>query len=100
MNGSDTRLERTLSGLLRTGVAASSVSLAAGLVLALFAFPEAGRWLLNAGVILLLATPVLRVAISAVTYALHRDWLFASLVSVVLLELLAGLVAAFQAYRP
>ena len=50
--------------------------------------------LLNAGIIVLLATPVSRVVVSTVEYAVARDWAFATLTFVVLLELIASAVAA------
>jgi uncharacterized membrane protein len=50
--------------------------------------------LLNAGIIILLATPVARVVVSIVQYVAERDWMFATLTTVVFLELLASAVAA------
>ena len=94
--GADSQLEHTIGRVLRLGVVVSSVCLAIGLSMTLVAASSAGRLLLDAGVILLLATPALRVGLSAATYAIQRDWLFAALVLVVLLELLAGLFTALQ----
>jgi uncharacterized membrane protein len=50
--------------------------------------------LLNAGIIVLLATPVSRVVVSTVEYVVERDWPFATLTFIVLLELVASAVAA------
>ncbi len=47
-----------------------------------------GQSLILAGLILLIATPVLRVAISVVTFAVEKDWIFVGITSVVLLFLL------------
>ena len=43
---------------------------------------------------MLLATPVARVVVSTVQYVGERDWPFATLTFVVLLELIASAVAA------
>ena len=91
---SNGRLERTISVVLRVGVATSSLCLAAGLALSL----DGGAWLegvlLNVGIVLLLATPVARVLVSIVEYAHERDWAFVALTAVVLAELAASVVAA------
>ena len=89
------RLERQVGIVLRAGVIASSLCLTVGLLL----FQAAGGGglssvLLNAGIIILLATPVARVIVSTVQYVHERDWTFATLTFVVLLELIASAVAA------
>ena len=93
----DSRLEAVLGRILRLGVTSSSIALAVGLVFTLTGLPAPGQILLEGGVLVLLATPAARVALSAVAYAVQRDWLFAGLVGLVFLELLAGLAAAFRA---
>ena len=87
------RLERTIGVVLRAGVIASSLALAIGLVLQFVNAPGAEP-LLHAGILTLLATPVARVVVSIVGYVRERDWAFATLTAVVLLELLASAVAA------
>jgi uncharacterized membrane protein len=87
------RLENTIGLVLRAGVAASSIALAAGLALELMDVPGA-PWMLNAGIVMLLATPVARVIVSIVEYIRERDWTFATLTAIVLAELLASAVAA------
>jgi uncharacterized membrane protein len=87
------RLENTIGLVLRAGVVASSIALAAGLALELMDVPGA-PWLLNAGIVMLLATPVARVIVSIVEYIRERDWTFATLTAIVLAELLASAVAA------
>ena len=90
-----TRLERVIGLVLRAGVAASSVCLAAGLVLTLAdGSPAVARLLLHTGIIVLLATPVARVLVSIVEYAQQRDWKFTLFTVIVLVELLASAVAA------
>lgn len=96
----DAQIEVRLGLVLRAGVVVSTACLAAGLLLGL-ARPEA--WLvhalLNSGLVLLLATPVARVAVSVVEYGRARDWTFALLTGLVLVELLAGVVAALLFHR-
>jgi uncharacterized membrane protein len=88
------RLERVVGRSLRIGVTASSVALAAGLLLAVFGDDVVAAVLLNAGIVFLLATPVARVLISIVEYTRDRDWTFVALTVVVLIELMASAVAA------
>ena len=89
------RLEHRLGRLLVTGVIASAVLLAAGLALWL-ANPEApvARWLLNGGLVVLMATPILRVFLSVVEYVRVRDWFFVAITVVVLIELTVTVVVA------
>jgi uncharacterized membrane protein len=88
------RLERVIGRVLRGGVVVSSVCLTVGLVLSLTGVEPAATLLLNAGIIVLLATPVSRVVVSTVEYAVERDWPFAALTFIVLMELVASAVAA------
>jgi uncharacterized membrane protein len=88
------RLERVIGLVLRGGVVVSSVCLMAGLVLSLTGVEPAATVLLNAGIIVLLATPVSRVVVSTVEYVVERDWPFATLTFIVLLELVASAIAA------
>ena len=96
----DLRLERTIGIVLRIGVTASSLCLAAGLVLSVTKGTSVlASVLLNTGVIVLLITPVARVIVSIGEYAIERDWLFLTLTLIVLLELLASVVAAMYGRR-
>jgi uncharacterized membrane protein len=88
-----TRLERTIGIVLRVGVTASSIALAAGLIFSLLDAPGS-QWLLHIGILTLLATPVARVVVSIAEYAAERDWTFVALTAIVLVELLASAVAA------
>jgi uncharacterized membrane protein len=94
----DAALERLIGRLLRAGVLMSSACLAGGL-LALTISPAAGVWLLQAGLIILIATPTVNVVLSVVEYAWARDWLFAAISTLVLVELLAGAWGALLFYR-
>lgn len=87
--------ERVIGLVLSAGVAASAACLASGLLLSLASSGgAAAAFLLNAGIVILLATPVARVMVSAVQYVSERDWTFATLTFLVLLELVASAVAA------
>jgi uncharacterized membrane protein len=98
MKAIDSQLEILIGRVLRTGVATSTVCLAAGLLVALV-WPGSSLWLLHVGILLLIATPAARVAMSIVEYALARDRLFLILTSIVLLELIVGAVAALVFHR-
>jgi uncharacterized membrane protein len=88
-------LERIVGTVLRVGVTASSVCLAVGLGLwFIHATVPVATLLLQVGVLVLLATPVARVAASIVGYVAERDWLFVTLTTIVLVELMASVVAA------
>jgi uncharacterized membrane protein len=53
-----------------------------------------GRAIIQFGLLLLIATPVLRVAYSALAFARRRDWVYVLVPSFVLLVLLVGLAFA------
>jgi uncharacterized membrane protein len=88
-------MERVVGVVLRAGVVASSACLTIGLLLSLLTNGgPVAAWLLNAGIVILLATPVARVVVSTVEYLTEGDWRFAVLTGIVLLELIASAVAA------
>lgn len=91
------RLERQLGWLLLTGVAASAVCLVLGLVPLLFA--AGGAWsnrLLSAGLLILMATPMLRVVVSILEYVRIREWFFVLTTAIVLTELAVGVLYALH----
>ena len=89
------KLERAIGVVLRAGVVLSTVCLVLGLLASLLAGDSAlPRVLLQTGIIILLCTPVARVIVSIVQYTIDRDWTFAALTTIVLVELLASAVAA------
>ena len=96
-SNADRRFESSLGRLLGIGVLASTACLALGLAMALLR-PAGGvqPTLLTTGLVVLMATPIARVAVSAFTYACRRDWLFAALMGIVLLELFASVAAALH----
>jgi uncharacterized membrane protein len=90
-------LQRWLGKILTAGVLASTGLLAAGLLLQLLGLePRAAAALTQAGLIVLMATPVARVVASVVEYALERDWLFAMLTTTVLTILLGSLAVSLK----
>ncbi len=96
MNDAETRrLERWLARILGGGSMLSAALLAAGLLLEVSGAPSAlAAGFTRAGLIILLATPLLRVAASVGEYLLSRDWLFASITGAVLITLLTSLFVA------
>jgi uncharacterized membrane protein len=98
VNSADANLEVLIGRVLRAGVTASTLCLGGGLI-ALFVFPHLSAWLLQAGIVILILTPGARVVLSIVEYAAARDWTFTLLTSIVLLELIAGAVAAVVFHR-
>jgi uncharacterized membrane protein len=94
---SDRGFEVALGRVLGAGVLASTTCLAAGLVITLVGGESRlAPLLLLTGLVLLMATPVARVMLSAVSYARRRDWLFVALTLIVFLQLLASVLIAFQ----
>jgi uncharacterized membrane protein len=90
------RLELALAKILGWGAAVSAALLAAGLLLELAgATSGLAVRLTSLGLVILMVTPLLRVAASVGEYLLARDWLFAVLTATVLLTLLASLAVAF-----
>jgi uncharacterized membrane protein len=86
------RLEELLGRVLILGVVASAVVLGIGLAIEFFggnAHP-----VLQLGLVLLMATPILRVAVSLVEYVRMRDWFFAATATAVLLVLLTSVTLA------
>jgi uncharacterized membrane protein len=55
---------------------------------------------LRAGLVILMATPALRVLVSVIECASRRDWLFAGLTATVLLVLAGSLVVAVASRIP
>jgi len=92
-------LERLIGTVLRVGINASTVCLAVGVVLFFAGVPSIAAPLLQAGIVILLATPVARVIVSVVHYAGERDWTFTTLTVIVLVELLASVVAALVFHK-
>ena len=115
----DERLEGIIGTLLQVGVVLSGALVVAGGVIYLirhgtepprygtfagepselrtlsgivaYALSMHGRGIIQLGLLFLIATPVARVAFSAVVFVLERDWLYVAVTSVVLAVLLFSL---------
>jgi uncharacterized membrane protein len=115
----DERLEGIIGTLLQVGVVLSGALVVAGGVIYLirhgsepprygtfageplelrtlsgivaYALSMHGRGIIQLGLLFLIATPVARVAFSAVAFVLERDWLYVAVTSVVLAVLLFSL---------
>jgi uncharacterized membrane protein len=89
------RLEHHLGRLLILGVVVSAALLTAGLALWL-AHPDgvAATSLLTTGLVVLMATPIMRVLVSFAEYLRMRDWFFVATTIVVLAELAVTVVVA------
>ena len=71
------RLEHALGRLLQAGVLTSAACLAVGLTAWMISGPgAAANAALTLGLIVLMATPILRVVVSLVVYVRMRDWFF------------------------
>jgi uncharacterized membrane protein len=90
-------IERTLGRVLNAGTQASTVTLALGLALALLYPGLLATVLLHAGIVVLMATPVLRVAVSIVAFTSRREWRFVVFTTTVLVLLVVGILIAIGA---
>lgn len=73
-----TPFERALGRTLGIGVATATALLAAGLLLSLLHPAAISGILLQAGLLVLMGTPIARVLLSCVEYIRQRDWFFAA----------------------
>jgi uncharacterized membrane protein len=90
-------LEVTLGQLLHAGVLASAVCLAAGLILWLVRGPSTlSSGALTLGLLILMATPVMRVLVSLVAYARMRDWFFVATTVAVFVLLAVTVIVAWM----
>jgi uncharacterized membrane protein len=92
-------LEKTLGRVLGTGVRISTIALVAGLAaIAVSGAHILAIRLLTIGMLILIGTPLARVAVSSLAYARRREWMFMVLTLIVLAELVASIVAAVRAH--
>jgi uncharacterized membrane protein len=91
------RLERHVGRIFVVGVAVSAPILAAGLALYLVSpdLPATGV-LLDAGLLMLMATPMLRVLLSVIEYVKMRDWFFVTTTLAVIAELSVTIISALR----
>ena len=88
-------LEIHLGRLLNAGVFTSATLLAAGLFLwEATPWHRSGGTLLTTGLVILMATPILRVLVSVVEYWRMRDWFFVATTLVVLAVLFTTVATA------
>jgi uncharacterized membrane protein len=114
----DDRLEQIVGNLLRAGVALAAAVVLAGGVWYLWTHGSArvdyhlfhaqaspvlswsGFWspegIILGGLLLLIATPVARVAFCLIAFALQRDWVYVGMTSVVLGVLLLSIGTAWR----
>jgi hypothetical protein len=89
-------LETRLGRLFVAGLTFSASALAIGLVVFLLApNSPAALLLLTAGLVILMATPLLRVLLSIIEYVRLGDWFFVTTTLVVLVELSVTMIYAF-----
>jgi len=97
MTGPDSlsTLEHRLGRLFVAGLTISAVFLIAGLV-SYLALPgtAAGEWPLTAGLVVLMATPLMRVLVSMLEYVRMSEWFFVLTTLAVLAELSITLIYA------
>ncbi len=82
-------MERFVGRLLLVAVLAAFASLTAGIGFWL-AGAHPAAWLLNAGLLILMATPFVRILFSALEFATARDWFFAGAAAIVMAILLTS----------
>ena len=120
----DLKIEIVIGNLLRAGVTlAATVVVVGGLLfLARYGFAPAnyrnfsgepsnlrewsgivqaalglhGRGIIQLGLLLLIATPVARVAFSAFAFAMEKDWLYVGITALVLMILLYSIAGSFS----
>ena len=88
-------LETRLGRLFVAGLTISASALAIGLVVYLL-LPNspAAPLLLTAGLVILMATPLLRVLVSIIEYVRLGDWFFVTTTVIVLVELSVAMIYA------
>jgi uncharacterized membrane protein len=91
------RLERRLGRVLATGVASSALALATGLGWYMLSPDDAGvSRLFAVGLVVLMATPILRVIVSLIEYVRMREWAFVVITIAVFVELTIGALYSFR----
>ena len=89
------RLETHLGRLLFAGVVISAACFAVGLVIWMAGSHQSlANGMLATGLVLLMATPILRVVVSLVEYARMRDWFFVTTTVIVFGVLLVTVTLA------
>ncbi len=81
-------MDRLIYRVLIAGVAASSLMLTLGLLLFFSGAKNTGMLIIELGIFVLFATPVLRVAMSVISFARDRNRLYTIITLVVLADVL------------
>lgn len=89
-------IEIVLGRVLSIGTRISTALLVAGLLVAIVS-PGGGHRLLSAGLLVLIATPIARVAVSLVEFARNHEWWFVLCTAFVLTLLAGSLIVALRA---
>lgn len=84
-------IELTLARLLRIGSFIAAVLIAVGIFFMLLGRELIASRLITAGLIVLLATPIMRVATAGLIFVREKDWRFACFCLVVICALAAGI---------
>ena len=84
-------IELTLARLLRVGSLIAAVLIAVGLGIMLSGNEQLASRLVTAGLLVLMATPVLRVVTAGIIFIREKDWRFACFCLVVICALAAGI---------
>jgi uncharacterized membrane protein len=90
--------ERLAANVLRVGVSASAALLAVGLGLWVSGLEPWATWVLDGGLLTLMATPAARVVVSFGAYLRARDWFFVATTAGILVVLLGSLISALAAH--
>lgn len=99
-NGSLDRLEQRLGLLLKAGVLTSAACLAFGLIAWFAAGTTAvSTAALTLGLMVLMATPIMRVVVSLVAYLRMRDWFFVGTTVTVFVLLAITVLVAWTKIR-
>ncbi len=85
-------LEMTLARLLRIGSFVAAVLIAVGIAAMLLGRQSLASGLITAGLVALMATPVMRVATAGLIFVREKDWRFACFCLVVICALIAGML--------
>jgi uncharacterized membrane protein len=85
-------IELTLARLLRIGSFIAAVLIAVGIAGMLLGREAFASRLITAGLIVLLATPIMRVATAGLIFVREKDWRFAFFCLVVICALAAGIL--------
>lgn len=85
-------IEVILARLLRIGSAVAAILLATGMTAMFLSGSSFASGLITAGLVVLLATPVMRVLAAGLVFLRERDWLFSLFCLIVLCSLAAGVM--------